>query len=116
MSFGSRMKECRLRMGYNQKDAAEKIGIKNNSLSSYENDVRQPDLKTLKIIANLYEVTSDYLIGRSSNPKLTTEQDEQVKKETPEWMNLFNQLSKEDQAIFESTIKKFVKEKKHPLG
>ncbi|MFP7170814.1 helix-turn-helix domain-containing protein [Terribacillus sp. 7520-G] len=63
MSFGNRLKKARERMGLSQKFAAEKLGIKNNTLSSYESDVRQPDLDMLKKISDLYEVSVDYLVN-----------------------------------------------------
>ncbi|MFD4928370.1 helix-turn-helix domain-containing protein [Peribacillus butanolivorans] len=62
MDFGDRLKLLRERSGLTQKFAAEKIGVKNNTLSSYESAKRQPDFTTLKKLADLYEVTIDYII------------------------------------------------------
>ncbi|QSX20035.1 helix-turn-helix domain-containing protein [Priestia megaterium] len=62
MDFGDRLKLCREKKGFTQKFIAEKVGIKNNTLSSYESNKRQPDFDTLKALANLYEVSIDYLL------------------------------------------------------
>lgn len=44
---------------------AEKLGITNSVLSNYERDYRDPDTKMLTKIAELYEVSTDYLLGLS---------------------------------------------------
>ncbi|MGR6338426.1 helix-turn-helix domain-containing protein [Priestia megaterium] len=62
MDFGDRLKLCREKKGFTQKFIAEKVGIKNNTLSSYEANKRQPDYDTLKALADLYEVSIDYLL------------------------------------------------------
>lgn len=63
MEFHERLKNIRLDRGIKQNNVAESIGIKNNTLSSYENGKRQPDLETLKKLASFYQVTVDYLLG-----------------------------------------------------
>ncbi|GAB6254498.1 hypothetical protein PSKAS_00200 [Peribacillus sp. N1] len=67
MDFGDRLKWLRERSGLTQKFAAEKIGVKNNTLSSYESAKRQPDYTTLKKLADLYDVTIDYIITGNEN-------------------------------------------------
>lgn len=69
MDYGERLKKLREKIGLTQKFVAEKIGVKNNTLSSYESAKRQPDFQTLKKLADLYEVSIDYIItgNESSN-------------------------------------------------
>ncbi len=62
MDFGDRLKLLREKAGLTQKFVAEKIGVKNNTLSSYESAKRQPDYETLRKLADLYEVHIDYII------------------------------------------------------
>jgi transcriptional regulator with XRE-family HTH domain len=62
MDFGERLRWCRDKKGLTQKFVAEKIGVKNNTLSSYESGKRQPDYETLKKLADLYEVSIDYIL------------------------------------------------------
>ncbi|GAA0345593.1 helix-turn-helix transcriptional regulator ImmR [Oceanobacillus oncorhynchi subsp. oncorhynchi] len=62
MNYGERLKKIRIEKGYKQIDVANKIGIKNNTLSSYEKSIRQPDYDNLKKLANLYNVSIDYII------------------------------------------------------
>lgn len=48
-----------------QTQVKEKTGINNKTLSGYENGVSQPDMDTLKILAQLYEVSIDWLYGNT---------------------------------------------------
>lgn len=70
MEFHERLRAMRENRGMKQNEAAAKIGIKNNTLSSYESGDRQPDYNTLIKIADLYEVSVEYLLrGKASNDK-----------------------------------------------
>ncbi|WP_341320352.1 helix-turn-helix transcriptional regulator [Solibacillus sp. FSL H8-0523] len=77
-SLGSRIKGLREKCNISQKDFAVKIGVSNVVLSRYESDERKPDYDTLQLIADFFEVSTDYLLGRiEKNPKITKqEQDE----------------------------------------
>jgi len=57
-----RLKHLRTIKGLSQKFVAEKIGVKNNTLSGYESGRREPDATTLAKIAELYEVSIDYIV------------------------------------------------------
>ncbi|PKE22735.1 transcriptional regulator [Macrococcoides caseolyticum] len=63
-SLGKRIKTNRLKKGYSQKEFADIIGVSNVVLSRYESDVRTPDFEKLKQIADILEVSTDYLLGR----------------------------------------------------
>ncbi|SEO80906.1 Helix-turn-helix [Amphibacillus marinus] len=65
MKFHERLRKCREEIGLKQNSVAEKIGVKNNTLSSYEKGIRQPDYETLNKLAKLYNVSIDYLINGS---------------------------------------------------
>ncbi|TPG86958.1 XRE family transcriptional regulator [Brevibacillus laterosporus] len=49
-------------------------GINNKTLSGYENGVSEPDIETLKTLANLYEVSVDWIVGNTdySSPNRDT--------------------------------------------
>ncbi|MED4801933.1 helix-turn-helix transcriptional regulator [Bacillus atrophaeus] len=64
MTLGKKLKEARLRAGYrSQTEAAKKLGITSQVLSNYEGGRRDPDTQTLKALAELYNVSADYLLG-----------------------------------------------------
>lgn len=63
----NRLKELRLEKGMRQKDVAEKIGVSPQSYNFYENWVNKPDPETLIKLADLFEVSLDYLVGRADD-------------------------------------------------
>lgn len=62
-----RLRTLREEHGYLQKFVADKLGIKSNTLSGYENGTRSPDPSMLSNLADLYNVSIDYLLGRTDN-------------------------------------------------
>lgn len=67
-SLGKTIKQLREKKHISQKDFAEQLNISNVVLSRYENDIRKPDYDTLEKIADYFEVSTDYLLGRSDTP------------------------------------------------
>lgn len=74
--ISERLTWARKKKGLKQTDVQVRTGINNKTLSGYENGVSEPDLNTLKLLSELYEVTIDWLIG-----KPTIEEVEQAIKE-----------------------------------
>ena len=61
--FAQRLKELRLQFGYSQSEIADKLHIKQQSYSRYEMATGEPSLATLREIALLFAVSTDYLMG-----------------------------------------------------
>ncbi|MEN0642256.1 helix-turn-helix transcriptional regulator [Alkalicoccobacillus gibsonii] len=66
MSLGQRLKISRIKKNLKQIDAAKKLNVSSNVLSSYERDIRDPDTASLLRIAQFYEVSTDYLLGNNN--------------------------------------------------
>lgn len=64
-SFRERFKQLRLQNDLTQQELADKIGIGKMTVSQYERGVRRPDIDTLEIIADFFNVSTDYLLGTS---------------------------------------------------
>ena len=65
-----RLKELRLRRNYSQIKVAMDLNMNQNSVSRYENGEREADYKTLIKFADYYDVSIDYILERTNNPKL----------------------------------------------
>ena len=65
-----RLKMLREKHGYLQKFVADKLGIRSNTLSGYETGTRSPDPEMLVKLAELYNVTTDYLLGKTDIPSV----------------------------------------------
>lgn len=63
--FAQRLKELRLQHGYSQQYMAEKLHIKQQSYSRYELETGEPSLATLREIAIMFNISTDYLVGLS---------------------------------------------------
>lgn len=63
--FGRKLKELRLERKINQSELGEIIGISPSTVGMYERDQRFPDKDILSKIADYFEVSVDYLLGRT---------------------------------------------------
>lgn len=63
----NRLKECREKAGYSQKFVAITVGVTPPQVCKWEAGVTQPSKKSLQILADLYSVTIDYLMGRAES-------------------------------------------------
>lgn len=68
-----RLKELREKRKISQTRLAIELNMSQNSISRYESGVREADYKTLLAIADYFNVSLDYLFGRTDNPKMNTE-------------------------------------------
>jgi len=68
--FPERLKEIRSQHGYTQKNVADKLGISERAYQHYELSTRKPDFDGLIKIAEVYNVSIDYLVGRTNNPNI----------------------------------------------
>lgn len=66
-TLARRLRALREEHGYLQKFVADKLDIKSNTLSGYENGTRSPDPSMLSSLADFYNVSIDYLLGRTDN-------------------------------------------------
>lgn len=69
MTVGDKITKLRKSRNLTQEQLATKIGISRAALSHYEKDRRAIDNDTLKLFADFFEVSTDYLLGRTENPK-----------------------------------------------
>ncbi len=65
-----RLKELRKRKRISQVTLAMDLNMNQNSISRYETGEREADYKTLISIADYFNVSIDYLLGRTDNPSM----------------------------------------------
>ena len=63
MDFGSKLKDLRNANKLTQEQLASKLSLSKANISKYEANFVEPNLDTLALIANIFNVTSDYLLG-----------------------------------------------------
>lgn len=65
MTNGERIKYLREKNGLTQKDIATKLGVEPAAISKYELDMREPNIEAIKKLATIFNVSIDYLLGRT---------------------------------------------------
>ncbi len=65
--FSARLRQLRQTKALTQVQLAEKLGVKKQSVSNWENDNIMPSVEMLVKIADLFRVSTDYLLGREEN-------------------------------------------------
>lgn len=64
-----RLKELRKKKKITQLKLALDLNMNQNSVSRYENGEREADYASLIAFADYFNVSIDYLLGRTDNPK-----------------------------------------------
>ncbi|MFC5530634.1 helix-turn-helix domain-containing protein [Cohnella yongneupensis] len=75
MNIGNRIAFLRDQRGLTQEELATSLGISRAALSHYEKNRREPDTETLSKVADLFQVSLDYLAGRTTQPTTTLDTD-----------------------------------------
>lgn len=107
MEFSERLKTLRKEAGLTQVDVASKLGISQPAYASWERGVKKPTQENLVKIAQVLNVSIDYLVGNS---------DEKIEDELDNVEFLFRMNSKglteEEKEIFKKELIEFMEERK----
>ena len=82
-----------------QDQVAKLINVDKSAISTYENDLRQPSYEILLRLANLYRVSTDYLLGQTNIR--TVELSDLTEKEAALICELVEIMSKKNQILNE---------------
>ena len=106
MEFSERLKDLRKQAGLTQVDVAEKLGISQPAYASWERGVKKPTQDNLVKIAQILNVSVDYLVGNSEEKS-----DELDNIELLFRMNSRG-LTEEEKEIFKKELIEFMEERK----
>lgn len=78
--FAQRLRQERKKADLTQEDVAKMLGVTKMTISQYETGKRNPDLETLKKLALIFRVPTDYLLGSPGHEvmELTAEEHDLV--------------------------------------
>lgn len=65
--MNERIKELMQEKGLNHKEVAEYLNVTVRTVYRYEDGTREPSISVLIKLCDLFEVSADYLIGRTDN-------------------------------------------------
>lgn len=66
--FKERLKDLRIEHGYKQEEMSRKLNLTASAYGYYEQGRNEPSLETLYKIAQLFQVSIDYLLGEINTP------------------------------------------------
>ncbi|CAM3125212.1 Helix-turn-helix [Lactobacillus bombicola] len=66
-TFSKRLEKRRLEKGWTKTKTAKRLKIGLSTYANYEYGLREPDIKMLTLIANLFDTSTDYLLGKTPN-------------------------------------------------
>ncbi len=64
--FSDRLKQLRNEYDLTLEEVSKKVGVHLSTIGSYENGTRTPDINMLQKLSALFDVTTDYLLGKSN--------------------------------------------------
>ncbi len=68
MELKDRIKEQRLLHDLNQADLGKHLNVSKQTVSGWENGYRTPDIVTISKLADFFNCSTDYLLGRTDSP------------------------------------------------
>ncbi len=68
--LSKRLQELKIKKNILQKDIASSIDLPLRTYQRYERGEREPTTDTLIALADFFDVSIDYLVGRTNNPKI----------------------------------------------
>lgn len=66
--FAGKLKKAREETGFTQREVSREMKIPQSTLANYEVGRTQPDLETIGLLADFYEVSVDWLLGTKGGP------------------------------------------------
>lgn len=106
----SNLKLLRDERGVSQKEVADLLGVTQPMITKYENGTIEPDLRTLKYLADYFETSVDFIIGHTDIRRKIEPVEPYALNETEAGLiDSFRALSPEERACILTTIKLFLK-------
>lgn len=100
MSFGEILKKLRQEKKLTQEELAIKINSSRSNIANYENNNNMPSVEILERLSEIFDVSADYLLGKSETIKLS---DEDIK-----FMKNIKKLSETEKEIIRNTMEAFL--------
>ena len=92
MTFGEKLQSLRQRAGMSQDALAERLQVSRQAVSRWERDETMPETDTVVAIADIFDVTTDYLLR--PQPESTETEPETLPREQKDWVERFLAFAK----------------------
>lgn len=98
MEFKDRLKALRTEKGVSQEELGKFLKYEHATISQYESGKRKPDFETLQKLADYFNTTTDYLLGRTDirNESASIEKVKSAISNDPELLQFWEELIQRD--------------------
>ncbi|SNY19169.1 Helix-turn-helix domain-containing protein [Orenia metallireducens] len=105
MKYGERLRELRKDKGLTMDELAEQTGLSQSYISEIERNIKEPKFDKLNLLANYFDVSVDYILGRTNIKSKNTDKITQALEDNPELADFWEQLKKREsmQLLFKQT-------------
>jgi transcriptional regulator with XRE-family HTH domain len=105
MALGNRIKQLRQQRGWSQAQLAKKLTVHQKQISGYERDIHSPSIELLARLAELFNVSLDYLAFDNREEKNIIPI---ADRELMQVVQQIDQLSAEDRATVKAVLNTFI--------
>ena len=95
---------ARKNMGLSQKALATQLNVSQGTLSNWEREVHDPDSESLLRMCEIFDTTSDYLLGITNDSTKKSPSEESDQSESSDLDKLLESLKEEDTLMFNGEI------------
>ena len=94
---GDRLRELREGKKMYQEDLAKKINVSKSTIGMYERNEREPNDETLLRLSSFFDCSTDYLLGRSDDPRLSEKEDKEADERARELLEILESMEDEEE-------------------
>lgn len=105
MTLGNRIKQLRQQRGWSQAQLANKLNVHQKQISGYERDIHSPSIELLVRLAELFNVSLDYIAFDNREEKNIIPI---ADRELMQVVQQIDQLSAEDRATIKAVLNTFI--------
>lgn len=100
MTFGEKLKKARKEARLSQEELAEKMCVSRSAIAKWETEKGMPDINNIKIMANLLNISIDYLLDDGTELDLRkTRETIELRLYTDKKINRLNKKSIKDKVV-----------------
>lgn len=94
MTFGEKLQGLRQKAGMSQDALAEKLNVSRQAVSRWERDETMPETEKVIALADLFGVTTDYLLRQQAEERRETETASSGREQKRDWVERLGYLAK----------------------
>jgi len=107
VGFATRLKQLREAIGWSRDDLALRLQATYSTIAKYETGARTPDHNVITKIADLFGVSTDYLLGRTDDPTPPLQKGFRVERNYPLPPPGYEELTPEEREYIDRITREF---------